>query len=304
MLQDIQNRGQLAAGMTTFNASRSQMLETHKDIGTVSEVFRLSHRGKHESIMQQLSGPASIGHVRYATCGQDDRNYAQPFERQHIHKHKWFSFCFNGQLANYNELKEKLTADLGESKANLEKAQGELTAANDKATALQEESQSKDTRISELETKVADQETQLAGGAGATPAAEGGADLTAMQTELEEAKALLTAAQDRNTGLEAQMSELKRKEDARQKSQMRQGLQGTILAVNQAWNFVVLSIGDRQGVVNNAEMLVQRGSQLLGKVRVTSVEPSTSIADIVVRTVPRGFSVMPGDTVVYPAQAN
>ncbi|MBU6237519.1 MAG: amidophosphoribosyltransferase [Planctomycetes bacterium] len=111
MLQDIQNRGQLAAGMTTYNAHRSQLLETHKDIGTVSEVFRLSHRGKHESIMQQLAGPASIGHVRYATCGQDDRNYAQPFERQHIHKHKWFSFCFNGQLANYNELKDRLTRE-------------------------------------------------------------------------------------------------------------------------------------------------------------------------------------------------
>jgi len=111
MLQDIQNRGQLAAGMTTYNASRSQLLETHKDIGTVSEVFRLSHRGKHESIMHQLAGPASIGHVRYATCGQDDRNYAQPFERQHIHKHKWFSFCFNGQLANYQELKDKLTRE-------------------------------------------------------------------------------------------------------------------------------------------------------------------------------------------------
>jgi hypothetical protein len=80
---------------------------------------------------------------------------------------------------------------------------------------------------------------------------------------------------------------------------MRQGLTGTILAVNQAWNFVVLSMGDRQGVVPNAEMLVQRGNQYLGKVRVTSVEPSTSIADILVRTVPRGFTVMPGDQVIY-----
>jgi amidophosphoribosyltransferase len=111
MLQDIQNRGQLAAGMTSFNPQRSLLLETHKDIGTVSEVFRLSHRGKHEAIMQQLVGSAAIGHVRYATCGQDDKNYAQPFERQHIHKHKWFSFCFNGQLANYLELREKLTRE-------------------------------------------------------------------------------------------------------------------------------------------------------------------------------------------------
>lgn len=111
MLQDIQNRGQLAAGMTTFNPDRSLILDTMKDIGTVAEVFRLSHRGKSESIMEAYAGRAAIGHVRYATCGQDDKSYAQPFERQHIHKNKWFSFCFNGQLANYTELRDRLMKD-------------------------------------------------------------------------------------------------------------------------------------------------------------------------------------------------
>ncbi len=108
MLQDIQNRGQLAAGMTTFNPDRPNLLDTMKDIGTVAEVFRLSHRGKSEALMAEYAGQAAIGHVRYATCGKDDRNYAQPFERQHIHKHKWFSFCFNGQLANYPALRARL----------------------------------------------------------------------------------------------------------------------------------------------------------------------------------------------------
>jgi amidophosphoribosyltransferase len=82
MLQDIQNRGQLAAGMTTYRADRANLLDTIKDIGTVAEVFRLSHRGKSESLMEEYAGCAAIGHVRYATCGKDDRNYAQPFERQ------------------------------------------------------------------------------------------------------------------------------------------------------------------------------------------------------------------------------
>ena len=86
MLQDIQNRGQLAAGMTTFNPERSTLLDTMKDVGTVAEVFRMSHRGKSEALMTEYAGRAAIGHVRYATCGKDDRNYAQPFERQHIHK--------------------------------------------------------------------------------------------------------------------------------------------------------------------------------------------------------------------------
>lgn len=108
MLQDIQNRGQLAAGMTTYSPDRANLLDTLKDIGTVAEVFRMSHRGKYASLMNDYAGRAAIGHVRYATCGKEDRNYAQPFERQHIHKHKWFSFCFNGQLANYSELRAKL----------------------------------------------------------------------------------------------------------------------------------------------------------------------------------------------------
>lgn len=111
MLLDIQNRGQLSAGMTTYDPARNQLLDTYRELGSVTEVFRLSHRGKAENLMRKYAGRAAIGHVRYATCGQEDRSYAQPFERHHLQKHKWFSFCFNGQLANYSELRDKLLAD-------------------------------------------------------------------------------------------------------------------------------------------------------------------------------------------------
>ena len=111
MLLDVQNRGQLAAGMTSYNPARKQLIDTYKDVGTVSEVFRMSHRGKFDSLMRRYAGRAAIGHVRYATCGQDDRGAAQPFERHHIKKHKWFSFAFNGQLANFAEVKSRLLAD-------------------------------------------------------------------------------------------------------------------------------------------------------------------------------------------------
>jgi amidophosphoribosyltransferase len=111
MLLDIQNRGQLSAGMTSFNIERNQLIDTHKELGSVTEVFRLSHRGKCESLMSEYCGRAAIGHVRYATCGAEDRSYAQPFERHHLQKHKWFSFAFNGQLANYQKLRRDLLAD-------------------------------------------------------------------------------------------------------------------------------------------------------------------------------------------------
>ncbi|MCG8450179.1 MAG: amidophosphoribosyltransferase [Pirellulales bacterium] len=108
MLLDIQNRGQLSAGMTSFNPERQQLLDTHRKLGTVHQAFRLNHRAKAESVMKEYAGRAAIGHVRYATCGSDDSSYAQPFERHHLQKHKWFSFAFNGQLANYGQLRDKL----------------------------------------------------------------------------------------------------------------------------------------------------------------------------------------------------
>ena len=108
MLLDLQNRGQLAAGFTTYAPSRKQLIDTHKDIGTVSEVFQTAKQEAFTKLMAKYAGRAAIGHVRYATCGQEDRSYAHPFERHHIKKHKWFSFAFNGQLANYGDLRETL----------------------------------------------------------------------------------------------------------------------------------------------------------------------------------------------------
>lgn len=108
MLLDLQNRGQLAAGMTSYNPQRQPVLATYKQIGTVIEAFRLNHPAKSENILREYAGRAAIGHVRYATCGKNDKDHAQPFERYHGRKWKWFTMAFNGQLANFPELKSEL----------------------------------------------------------------------------------------------------------------------------------------------------------------------------------------------------
>lgn len=108
MLLDLQNRGQLAAGMSSFNPERGQLIDTYKELGPVAEAFRTNHEHKYESIMDEYSGPAVIGHVRYATCGPTGRSYAQPFERRHGCKWKWFAFGFNGNLANLDQLRQEV----------------------------------------------------------------------------------------------------------------------------------------------------------------------------------------------------
>jgi len=111
MLLDLQNRGQLAAGMATYNPERDKLVDTYKEIGTVIEAFRINEPDKYASIMEEFAGRAAIGHTRYATCGATGRGYAQPFERRHGCKWKWFAFAFNGQLTNFAELREQLLAN-------------------------------------------------------------------------------------------------------------------------------------------------------------------------------------------------
>src|ERR1043166_4273038 len=76
-------------------------------------------------------------------------------------------------------------------------------------------------------------------------------------------------------------------------------MRGTVLAVNQANNFVVLNLGKRQGLQPNTDLLIYRGSTRIGKLRVSSVEPATGIGDIVTSSLARGVQVQPRDTVIY-----
>ena len=113
MLLDLQNRGQLAAGYCAYQPGRDHILHTFKALGGVTEAFRMSHPGKHQSILNEYAGTAAIGHTRYATSGEDDVRYAQPFERQHGRIWKWFGLAFNGNLANYTQLRERLLSKRG-----------------------------------------------------------------------------------------------------------------------------------------------------------------------------------------------
>jgi amidophosphoribosyltransferase len=70
----------------------------------------MSHPGKYAAVIRKYAGRAIIGHTRYATCGRDDTRHAQPFERHHGRLWKWFAFAFNGNLANYTQLRDRLLA--------------------------------------------------------------------------------------------------------------------------------------------------------------------------------------------------
>ena len=108
MLVQLQHRGQLSAGITTFSDKKDYLLKTHKGLGLANAAFKAHDMNKFSTLMDGLTANKAIGHVRYATSGADNVEYAQPFERKHGRKQKWFSFCFNGNISNYKQLKKDL----------------------------------------------------------------------------------------------------------------------------------------------------------------------------------------------------
>ena len=62
---------------------------------------------------------------------------------------------------------------------------------------------------------------------------------------------------------------------------LRADLHGKILVVDPKWDFVVLNVGEDQGVISAGELLVSRQGKLIAKVIVRSVQKDRCIANLV-----------------------
>jgi hypothetical protein len=58
-------------------------------------------------------------------------------------------------------------------------------------------------------------------------------------------------------------------------------LKGVVMAVDPKWNFIVLNVGEDQGVLKAGELLVSRDGKLVAKVVVSSVQKNHCIANII-----------------------
>ena len=193
-------------------------------------------------------------------------------------------------------------AKFGDSQNKIASHEAELTKAQAEKNDLQAKLRANETEIAELRKRIDAAETKPA--AGNSPASS---LVVELQAQLEDAKKQLDAS-EREKILLSDKIKLTQERSTQVETERKPrpapgtnnpGIRGTVLAVNQAYNFVVLSLGARQGVEANTEMLVLRGGSFIGKIRISSVEPATAIGDIITSTLARGVQVQPGDTVVY-----
>jgi predicted nucleic acid-binding Zn-ribbon protein len=199
------------------------------------------------------------------------------------------------------ELKTRETnvADASAKFSETAKAEADFVKIQAEKADLQAKLQTKDAEILALQTRI-DEVTNK------SPTNPGAPSTVELQAHLDDARSQLDAAErekvllsDKIHTVQDRSSQLEEDRKHRVTAAAKTGVRGTVLAVNQAYNFVVLNLGGRHGMEPNAEMLVVRGGTLIGKIRVSSVEPSTAIGDIITSSLARGVQVQPGDIVIY-----
>ncbi len=119
----LEHRGQKSAGMCVYNpltseeTKRRRTFIPYKEVGRVSEVYKLRHYPEYNNILQRCKGLTGIAHIRYSTSGADRDDYfaardeVQPFLRDHSKVWKRFAVAFNGNIANSDNLREDLEKD-------------------------------------------------------------------------------------------------------------------------------------------------------------------------------------------------
>jgi hypothetical protein len=198
------------------------------------------------------------------------------------------------------ELK-KTSADLAETKKTLQstteerdKAVAEANTQVKRATALAEELGKTKGERDEAQAELA---AYKATGFSPAQVMSIGKTLKQAQDSLSEAHLVIKGQKQEITKLE---TELLAYRDPKQHIPLPASIKGKILISDPKWGFVVLDVGQEQGVQERGELLVNRNGKLVAKVKVTSVQKDRCIANVV-----PGWQlgeVMEGDLVIpaYP----
>jgi len=173
------------------------------------------------------------------------------------------------QLFSARDDLKRTTDELNQTKADLAKTRQDLENARREIASLREEITRKENELAGLQTQIQQLEGRVA----------------EINRTIEENKNRLAQIDNEKADLKDEVQRLEVElarylNDPNIVKQMPRGLSGNVVAVNTEWNFVVLDIGSRDGLVKDAHMLVHRADELVGKVRITQASEHWAIADI------------------------
>ena len=193
-------------------------------------------------------------------------------------------------MNRYDELQNTKT-DLENTRTELDKTTKELATTKTELSAAQ-------AKVTELTDTLAQKEAEVAQAKSQVDQLQ--QDKAALQSQIDDLNNQLVKAEEEMRDLQDQVATLDKivKESTPTGNRpLPLGLTGKIAVVNADWNFVVLDIGSDAGLVRDAQMLVHRQDKLIGKVKITNVQKTTAIADIMMDW--EQSPIREGDYVLY-----
>jgi len=182
----------------------------------------------------------------------------------------------NAQITSLNADKADLTSKLTDASAKITDLNTQLATAQQQAKDSKDALQAANDATAAAQAKL-DAIGKTLNGMTAeevmTAKAKDESDLQATQAELK-------IMQD---NLQTSTDEVAQLQDALRRSKtgtQPPGISGKVTFVDHVWNFVILDVGISAGVVPNGELIVYRGNNFLGKLRVTKVDPNDAVAEI------------------------
>jgi hypothetical protein len=200
------------------------------------------------------------------------------------------------QRDDENSAKKEAQTSLAKTKTELKKTQGELTQTQteltetksdrDKAIARSEAQSKRADELSIKLTKITSERDEAQNELAAFKATGLSPDqVIKLNKQIKEANAQIQVITGEKLVLSRQRDRLKQElekyigNDPTVK--LRADLHGKILVVDPKWDFVVLDIGEDQGVISDGELLVSRSGKLVAKVIVRSVQKDRCIANVI-----------------------
>jgi uncharacterized phage infection (PIP) family protein YhgE len=237
------------------------------------------------------------------------------------------------------ELAKKLedtTAASGSLKSDNVKLKEEKKTASEKIGELNNETASVKTQVETLRAEISTKEKELA--ALQQSKQEAAAQIAKLKKQIEETsvpvvpakdpimeeklatldaelKKQQQAAADEKAKLTQQIEQLKVKvteaskttsaggvkvgSDGKPVAQSARPPSGVIVAYNEGWNFVVVNLGDKNGVTPESKLVVFRGGKAIAKLKITEVQPTHSSAGLIYPEGRNIEAVQTGDLVVF-----
>ena len=184
-----------------------------------------------------------------------------------------------------NTTKKKLTDTentLTGTKRTLEDTQAQLTVANGKIDEQGKHLNTLQEKLDKSETELTANKQKLAQWESLPITADQVKTLIASEKQMRTANEVFEAEKKILEREYAKVSaKLKEYEGVGEKPvELPLGLKGKVLVVDPKWNFVVLDIGEKKGVLRNGILMVSRDNKLVAKVKVVTVEQERCIANI------------------------